>query len=108
MRRSTWAPAFASSRRPAGLGAAEPEDVSSPTFTLIHEYRGGRLPLTHVDLYRLDAAQQAIAIGIEEYLYGDGVTVIEWAEKIESLLPENTRRIRLTIENETTRRIELA
>src|SRR5947207_9211067 len=69
-----------------GLGIAQ--DVTSPTFTIIHEYRGGRLPLYHVDLYRLDSARQTVAIGIEDYLHPDGVTVIEWAEKIEPLLPE--------------------
>ncbi len=88
----------------AGLGVEQ--EVTSPTFTIIHEYRGGRLPLVHVDLYRLDSLQQALAIGIEDYLGGDGVTVIEWAEKIEPLLPEHTRRIHLAIEDEHTRRIE--
>src|SRR5882724_3401395 len=49
-----------------GLGIAQ--DVTSPTFTIIHDYRGGKLPLYHVDLYRLDSTEQAVAIGIEEYL----------------------------------------
>jgi tRNA threonylcarbamoyladenosine biosynthesis protein TsaE len=89
-----------------GLGV--PQDVTSPTFTLIHEYAGGRLPLFHIDLYRLDSAQQALAIGIEDYLNGNGVTVIEWAEKIASLLPEQTTRIRIESLGETTRRIEVA
>ncbi len=88
----------------AGLGVEQ--EVTSPTFTIIHEYRGGRWPLVHVDLYRLDSVAQALAIGIEDYLGGDGVTVIEWAEKIEPLLPERTRRIHLAIEDEHTRRIE--
>jgi len=88
----------------AGLGALT--EVTSPTFTLIHEYRGGRCPLYHADLYRLESLQQALAIGLEEYLDGDGVTVVEWAEKIEALLPPHTRRIRLTVVDETTRQIE--
>ncbi|MBM3861260.1 MAG: tRNA (adenosine(37)-N6)-threonylcarbamoyltransferase complex ATPase subunit type 1 TsaE [Verrucomicrobia bacterium] len=88
-----------------GLGIAK--EVTSPTFTLIHEYRGGRLPLYHVDLYRLDTVAAAISIGIEEYLPGEGVTVIEWAEKIESLLPPGTMRLRLTQVADTTRRIEV-
>jgi len=89
-----------------GLGIAQ--EVTSPTFTLIHEYRSGRLPLYHVDLYRLDAVEQALAIGIEEYLpRPDGVTVIEWAEKIESLLPPRTSRIHFTALSETSRRIEV-
>src|SRR5580698_446032 len=66
-----------------GLGITM--DVTSPTFTLIHEYVGGRLPLFHVDLYRLDTVSQALAVGIEDYLNGPGVTVIEWAERIAPL-----------------------
>jgi tRNA threonylcarbamoyladenosine biosynthesis protein TsaE len=89
-----------------GLGVQQ--EVTSPTFTLIHEYRGGRLPLYHVDLYRLDSVEQAVGIGIEEYLPGDGVTVIEWAERIEPLLPPGTKRIRLSLVNDTSRRIEVA
>jgi tRNA threonylcarbamoyladenosine biosynthesis protein TsaE len=89
-----------------GLGVSQ--DVTSPTFTLIHEYTGGRLRLFHIDLYRLDSAQQALAIGIEDYLNGDGITVIEWAEKIASLLPERTTRIRIESLGETMRRIEVA
>src|SRR5580704_11711709 len=57
-----------------GLGIAL--DVTSPTFTLIHEYKGGRLPLYHIDLYRIRGEKEAIALGLDEYLPGDGVTVI--------------------------------
>ncbi len=95
-----------------GLGVAQ--DVTSPTFTLIHEYGDGRLPLFHIDLYRLDSVAQALAIGIEDYLNGSpasggqGVTVIEWAEKIEPLLPERARRIRIESLGENVRRIEVA
>ena len=62
-----------------GLGI--PARVHSPTFTLVNVYTGGRLPLFHLDLYRLDTPEQAIAAGLEEYLNPDGVTVIEWAER---------------------------
>jgi tRNA threonylcarbamoyladenosine biosynthesis protein TsaE len=89
----------------AGLGVTQ--EVTSPTFTFIHEYRGGRLPLVHVDLYRLDKVAEAVNIGIEDYLNGPGVVVIEWAERIESLLPANTQHIRLSIVDENTRRIEV-
>lgn len=88
-------------------GLAISQDVTSPTFTLIHEYGGGRLPLFHIDLYRLGAVGQALAIGIEDYLDPAGVTVIEWAEKIETLLPERTTRIRIESLGETGRRIEI-
>ena len=88
-----------------GLGIAQ--DVTSPTFTLIHEYSGGRLPLFHIDLYRLDSAEQALTIGVEDYLDPTGVTVVEWAEKIETMLPENATRIRLQLLGETGRRIQI-
>jgi len=88
-----------------GLGIAQ--DVTSPTFTLVHEYAGGRLPLFHLDLYRLDSVGQALAIGVEDYLNGSGVAVIEWAEKIAPLLPEHARRIRLESLGENVRRIEV-
>lgn len=89
------------------LGLGVPQQVTSPTFTLVHEYRGGTLPLYHVDLYRLDSVAQALAIGIEDYFDGPGVTVIEWAEKIEPLLPERTMRVRIDITGELTRGIEV-
>jgi len=88
-----------------GLGIAV--EVTSPTFTLIHEYSGGRLALYHIDLYRIDSVPQALAIGIEDYLNGTGVTVIEWAERIASLLPPHSTRIRIESLGENTRRIEV-
>jgi tRNA threonylcarbamoyladenosine biosynthesis protein TsaE len=87
-----------------GLGIAQ--EVTSPTFTLIHEYRGGRLPLYHIDLYRLDSVAQAVSIGIEDYLAPHGITVIEWAEKITALLPSTTQHIRLEVVCNDTRRIQ--
>ncbi len=73
-----------------GLGICEP--VTSPTFTLAHEYRGRR-PLRHVDLYRIASEDEALQMGIEEYLGGDGITAIEWAERMAGLLPEETLHI---------------
>ena len=90
------------------LGLGITQEVTSPTFTLIHEYRGGRLLLYHVDLYRLNSAEEVLGIGIEDYLRPEGVTVIEWAEKVEALLPANARRIRLEVTGESSRRIEVA
>jgi tRNA threonylcarbamoyladenosine biosynthesis protein TsaE len=73
-----------------GLGF--PGDVTSPTFTLVHEYRGGRLPLFHFDFYRLESAQEVIALGWEE---AAGVCAIEWPEKFPELLPARARWWRL-------------
>ncbi len=68
-----------------GLGG-DPADVSSPTFTLIQEYRGGRLPLQHVDLYRL-APKEVDDLGLEELTLGPGVTAIEWPDRLPRPLP---------------------
>jgi tRNA threonylcarbamoyladenosine biosynthesis protein TsaE len=73
----------------AGLGYKS--DVTSPTFTLIHEYLGGRLPLYHFDFYRLESEGEALRLGVEEYLGGEGVCVVEWADKFPALLPSHTR-----------------
>ncbi len=72
------------------LGVEEP--VTSPTFTLINEYRG-TLPVYHFDCYRLEGADDLYDLGYEEYFYGDGVVVIEWADRIESLLPSSAIRL---------------
>ena len=90
------------------LGLGIEQDVTSPTFTLIHEYVGGRLPLFHIDLYRLDSIGQSLAIGVEDYLDPAGITVIEWAEKIDTLLPEDTIQIHIECLGETRRRIQIA
>ena len=81
-------------------------DVTSPTFTLIHEYIGGRLPLYHFDFYRLDDEDDALKIGLDEYLEGDGVCVIEWADKFPGLLPEHTQWLRFTHREDGARLIE--
>ena len=70
-----------------GLGI-DPSAVTSPTFTLVHEYGGGRLPLYHFDFYRLESAEEALAIGWEEYLDDPcGVVLVEWANKFPQLFP---------------------
>ena len=87
----------------AGLDAQT--SVTSPTFTLIHEYLGGHLPLYHFDFYRLDDEDEALKIGLDEYLDGDGISVIEWADKFPALLPPHTRWLRFTHRADGTREI---
>ena len=78
-------------------------DVTSPTFTIVHEYRGGRLTMFHIDLYRIQDEREAIHIGLEEYLPGDGITVIEWPERIAALLPPQTQHWSLEVVSLTER-----
>ena len=86
----------------AGLGI-NPDDVSSPTFTLVHEYRGGRLRLYHVDLYRLDRAATE-ELGLEEMAVADGVLAIEWPDRL-THTPPGAKTINIDIIDESTRRI---
>ncbi len=92
----------------AGLGITEP--VSSPTFTIVQIYEGGRLPFYHFDVYRISDVEEMEEIGYEDYIYGDGVSLIEWADLIADILPEHYTRI--TIEKDLEkgfdyRRIEI-
>lgn len=91
-----------------------PGRVHSPSFTLVNEYGGGRLRLFHLDLYRLESAEQIRAAGLEEYLAPDGVTVIEWADRWAELqdvptgapgCPALLRRVRMEVLSNTERRI---
>ena len=85
-----------------GLGI-DPAEVSSPTFTLVHEYRGGRLTLYHADLYRLDRTAAA-DLGLEELGVSDGVLAIEWPDRLSHDLP-GARRVEIEIVDDRTRRI---
>lgn len=90
-----------------GLAAALGCDTTatSPTFTLLHEYREGRLPLFHADLYRMEGPQEFLQAGLMDYLDGMGVIAIEWAERIAELLPRDTIHIRLRIGEKPDSRI---
>ena len=79
-----------------GLGITEP--VSSPTFTIVQEYEEGRMPFYHFDVYRIGGIEEMDEIGYEDYFYGDGLCMIEWANLIEEILPE--RRSEVTIEKD--------
>jgi tRNA threonylcarbamoyladenosine biosynthesis protein TsaE len=83
-------------------------EVTSPTFTLIHEYAGGRLPVYHFDFYRIGSAAEALALGLDEYLENGGVSVIEWADKFPDLLPAHARWFRFSHRADGAREISLA
>jgi tRNA threonylcarbamoyladenosine biosynthesis protein TsaE len=87
-----------------GLGV-DPADVSSPTFTLAQEYRGGRLPLFHVDLFRLDNEREVEELGLDE-LTAEGVLAVEWAEKLPRV-PPGSIRVRIETVDEDTREIQI-
>lgn len=87
-----------------GLGIAE--DVNSPTFILANEYFSGRLPLYHIDAYRVSGAAEADAFGLDDYLNGDGVTVIEWAERVREALPPDALWIVMEYRGENERTLE--
>ena len=78
-----------------GKGLAIREPISSPTFTIVHEYHDGRLPLYHFDAYRIEDPEEFYEIGCEEYFYGDGVCLIEWPSRIEELIPKDAVLIRI-------------
>ncbi|PYT31650.1 MAG: tRNA (adenosine(37)-N6)-threonylcarbamoyltransferase complex ATPase subunit type 1 TsaE [Acidobacteria bacterium] len=96
-----------------GLGAAEPDEVASPTFTLIHEYpfadlaATGRQKVYHIDLYRLDKANEAARLGLDELFEKDAVVLIEWAEKFLELMPAERIEIRIAAGDGNQREITI-
>lgn len=80
--KTVFAKGFAS-----GLGITD--EVNSPTFTILQEYEGGRLPLYHFDVYRIEEPEEMEEVGYEDYFYGDGVCLVEWADMIRELLPDD-------------------
>jgi tRNA threonylcarbamoyladenosine biosynthesis protein TsaE len=87
----------------AGLGG--PADATSPTFTLVHEYRGGRLPVYHFDFFRLENDQSLARLGLEDYFFGDGVCLIEWADRFSECIPAGARWVFFEIKSENQRSI---
>ena len=89
-----------------GAGVDEREYVNSPTFAVLHEY-GGRIPIYHMDFYRLGSSEDVLALGLDEYLYGDGLALIEWFERAEDVLPESVLVVHLSFVNTNSRAISL-
>ena len=81
-----------------GLGAADPDEVSSPTFTLIHEYGGGRV--FHIDLYRIDELRELRSLGLDELLDRDAVVLVEWGERFPQVWPADRIEIRLSADGD--------
>jgi len=88
-----------------GLGY-EPHEVRSPTFTIVQVHEGEQMPLYHFDAYRVGSPGEFVDLGFEEYVYGEGVTVVEWPERVEELLPEETIWLTITHVSPSERRIE--
>lgn len=86
-----------------GLGIRS--EITSPTFTIVREYKDGRLPLYHFDVYRVGSVEEMYDIGYEEYFYGDGVCVIEWADMISEIIPEEALIISIQYGAESDERI---
>ena len=87
----------------AGLGSSIP--VTSPTFAIIHEYPGGCLPVYHFDFFRLEDQESVARLGLDDYLFGDGISVIEWADRFPEFIPEQARWILFEIKSENARTI---
>ena len=87
----------------AGLGSKAP--VTSPTFTIVHEYAGGRLPVYHFDFFRLEDRQSIVRLGLDDYFFGGGVSVIEWADKVRESIPKQAQWISFEMKSENKRAI---
>jgi tRNA threonylcarbamoyladenosine biosynthesis protein TsaE len=90
----------------AGVGSAAA--VTSPTFTIVHEYSGGRWPIYHFDFFRIEDRQSAMRLGLDEYFFDDAVSVIEWADRFPDLIPESAHWISFEMKSENGRMIKAA
>jgi tRNA threonylcarbamoyladenosine biosynthesis protein TsaE len=89
----------------AGLGSDAA--VTSPTFTIVHEYAGGRLPVYHFDFFRLEDRPSTARLGLDDYFFGDGVSVIEWADRFFDLIPKHAHWLAFEMSSEDTRVINV-
>ena len=87
------------------LGSAD--TVTSPTFAIVNQYKAGKGRIHHFDFYRIDDQREAYDFGYEEYFYSGDLCLVEWPEKIEQLLPENTMNVRITADSDTARTFEI-
>jgi tRNA threonylcarbamoyladenosine biosynthesis protein TsaE len=85
----------------AGLGSKA--DVTSPTFVLIHEYGDGRLPVYHFDFYRVESREALSRLGFDDYIFGDGVSLIEWADRYSAVIPSHAKWLSFGLRDENTR-----
>lgn len=89
----------------AALGSAD--TVTSPTFAIVNQYKAGKERIHHFDFYRIDDQREAYDFGYEEYFYSGDLCLVEWPEKIEQLLPDNTMTVRITVDSDTARTFEI-
>lgn len=88
----------------AGLGSKA--EVTSPTFVLLHEYEDGRLPVYHFDFYRLNSTDAVKQLGFDDYVFGEGVSVIEWADRYSELIPKEAKWLFFDLQGENLRSID--
>lgn len=88
-----------------GKGLGVKEHITSPTYTIINEYYSGRIPLYHFDVYRLGNSEEMMELGCDEYLYGEGTTVIEWADNIYDIIPKHRFWITISTAGEPDKRL---
>lgn len=91
--------------RGVAKGLEVQETVTSPSFTILNVYESGRVPLYHFDWYRLESAEELYELGMEEYLGGDGIALVEWPDRCPDAIPEDCLRIRIEAAGENSRRI---
>jgi tRNA threonylcarbamoyladenosine biosynthesis protein TsaE len=84
-------------------GLESDAEVTSPTFVLVHEYEDGRLPVYHFDFYRLDNKEAVLRIGFDDYVFGEGVSLIEWADRYSDLIPQEAKWLSFELKGEDTR-----